>query len=927
MMKEIEDLDQLQTPESLLLSFVSGEDTQDRTDRVMLTPWVKTLWEAYRNVLDLLRNNNKLEKVYHETAQSAFRFCLEYSRKTEFRKLCENMRTHLQHVIKHSGGVNTINLNSPESLQMHVETRLMQLDTAIETELWQEAFRTIEDIHNLLTMSKKLPKPAVVANYYTKQARVYQMAGNKLFHACACHRLFVLSKEQKKNLQPEEQQSLASHAVLATLHVPIPQSKTDVELYLDDDVKQDKKRRLASLLGLQIPPTRKSLLSDLLRYNMFQYAIPECRELYHWLEEEFNPLQLCQHVETIFAGLREHPEYGQYVESLEDVAIVRLVKQVAQVYETIELDRLARLVPFAEGFRLERALVHVKKNLNVQVRLDHCSRSLRFGSDLSMVQKNVVLEGPQVQTMPSDVIQTQLVEISKALQQAVKIVDPKLHQNLRDKERAASVEAYKRTASRDHRQTLGRKLLIEQKLELIEHLNTERERKAKELAEELRLEALKKENERLKLENMEKEKEKKRRELEEIARQVTMNKIEEIKKTAVGVKALADLKPEELEGLDPDDLVAKQMKQLEVEKNQLQTRLTSQSKKVDHFERAKRIVEIPKLVEQFEQKKVDDEEFHYNEETKRIENAERERKIAVETQNRLTKMKDDAAEFMSVVMATRKKEFKEHEEEFRRNVAEEKARRLEERRLRRIEKRREDYYREKEEAKEEAERAALEAENEKRREEEAEKRQKFEEIERRQREREREIEERERLRRQEEQQRAEDRSHWERNEREQRSSETSDWRRKPEERREIERPREIHAAPTGRYVPPARRAIGRPETRPDEGGAWERGRVSDDRDRGRDPRPREDPWRRGPPRGSSPPSLRDDRFPARRGESPPRWERQSSRDLPARDIPGRRGESSPRWERQPSRDLRGRSPPRRSGPNVDEEGYEFVRRK
>ena len=48
---------------------MSGEGTQDRTDRALLTPWVKSLWEAYRNVLDLLRNNNKVEKLYHDTAQ------------------------------------------------------------------------------------------------------------------------------------------------------------------------------------------------------------------------------------------------------------------------------------------------------------------------------------------------------------------------------------------------------------------------------------------------------------------------------------------------------------------------------------------------------------------------------------------------------------------------------------------------------------------------------------------------------------------------------------------------------------------------------------------------------------------------------------------------------------------------------------------
>ena len=43
---DVEDLDAVQTPENLMLSTVSGEDTQDRTDRVVLTPWVKFLWES-----------------------------------------------------------------------------------------------------------------------------------------------------------------------------------------------------------------------------------------------------------------------------------------------------------------------------------------------------------------------------------------------------------------------------------------------------------------------------------------------------------------------------------------------------------------------------------------------------------------------------------------------------------------------------------------------------------------------------------------------------------------------------------------------------------------------------------------------------------------------------------------------------------------
>jgi len=40
----------------------------------------------------LLRNNNRVERLYHDIAKQAFDFCSTYSRKTEFRKLCDNVR-------------------------------------------------------------------------------------------------------------------------------------------------------------------------------------------------------------------------------------------------------------------------------------------------------------------------------------------------------------------------------------------------------------------------------------------------------------------------------------------------------------------------------------------------------------------------------------------------------------------------------------------------------------------------------------------------------------------------------------------------------------------------------------------------------------------------------------------------------------------
>ena len=71
---EIEDLDEAPTAETLLLSVVSGEGARGRTDRQVVTPWLKFLWETYRTVLEILRNNPKLEHLYAYTAQQAFKF-------------------------------------------------------------------------------------------------------------------------------------------------------------------------------------------------------------------------------------------------------------------------------------------------------------------------------------------------------------------------------------------------------------------------------------------------------------------------------------------------------------------------------------------------------------------------------------------------------------------------------------------------------------------------------------------------------------------------------------------------------------------------------------------------------------------------------------------------------------------------------------
>ncbi|GKG21126.1 eukaryotic translation initiation factor 3 subunit A-like protein, partial [Tanacetum coccineum] len=73
----------------------------DNRPRELVTPWFKFLWQTYRTVLEILRNNSKLMALYADKAHRAFQFCKQCKRTTEFRRLCEIIRNHLANLNKY----------------------------------------------------------------------------------------------------------------------------------------------------------------------------------------------------------------------------------------------------------------------------------------------------------------------------------------------------------------------------------------------------------------------------------------------------------------------------------------------------------------------------------------------------------------------------------------------------------------------------------------------------------------------------------------------------------------------------------------------------------------------------------------------------------------------------------------------------------
>ncbi|XP_063232986.1 eukaryotic translation initiation factor 3 subunit A [Bacillus rossius redtenbacheri] len=723
---DIDDLDMLATPESLLLSAVSGEDAQDRSDRTILTPWVKFLWESYCQCLELLRTNAHVENLYHDIARMAFSFCLKYARKTEFRKLCDKLRKHLEDIGKLPAQAANVSIHRPETQQLNLDTRLVQLDSAIQMELWQEAYKAIEDIHGLMNLSKKLPVPKTMANYYQKLAMVFWKAGNYLFHAAALFKLFQLSKEMKKNITPEELQRLACRVLLATLSIPLPSAHPEFDRFIETDKSPlEKAQRLAILLGLSQPPTRASLLRDIVRVNVVSLASPQLQDLYLWLEVEFDPLLLCKRVHGATRRLADEEggaHLQQYVRALQDVTLVRLVRQLSQVYQTVRTERLVELAVFASAFHLERLLVDCVRHNDMQIRIDHGSGCINFGMDLAEAQREDHPEGPTLQSMPSEQVRSQLVNMACVLHRAMSSINPAKKKMEREKLRAQMVQHYHETKNREHQRILARHKIIEDRKEYLERLNTVREEEEARRLEELARQQMLAEQKRLEQEREERERKRQENEIQQIKDRHLKEKMQQISQTSHGQKILKKLDEDDIKKLDAEQIAAREMEELQKEKRELMQKLKSQEKKVDYLERAKRVEEIPLLRKALEEKQVQDRAFWEQQEAERIQLVVGERELAVQHRERLARMKADKEAFLEKLRTERRTVYLEKLKEFEKMLEEEREKRLAERRLERKEERRSRWIKEREEEelrkKEEEERQKLEEERLKREEEE-----------------------------------------------------------------------------------------------------------------------------------------------------------------------------------------------------------------
>lgn len=651
---DVDDLEADKRPEDLMLSYVSGEKGKERSDRELVTPWFKFLWETYRTVLEILRNNSKLEALYAMTAHRAFQFCKQYKRTTEFRRLCEIIRNHLANLNKYRDQRDRPDLSAPESLQLYLDTRFEQLKIATELELWQEAFRSVEDIHGLMCMVKKVPKPSLMVVYYVKLTEIFWISSSHLYHAYAWFRLFLLQKSFNKNLSQKDLQLIASSVVLAALSVP-PHDRTHGASHLELEHEKERNLRMANLIGFNLESkpesrevlSRSSLLAELASKGVMSCVTQEVKDIYHLLEHEFLPSDLAIKVLPLLTKISKlggklssassvpEVQLSQYVPALEKLATLRLLQQVSNVYQTMKIETLSRMIPFFDFSVVEKISVDAVKQKFLSMKVDHMKNAVIFCKT----------------SLEADGLRDHLASFAELLNMSRQMIYPP---ERKQSKVGALFPTLTEIVAKEHKRLLARKSIIEKRKE-------EQERQLLEMERE-------EESKRLRLQKITEEAEQRRlaAEYEQRKNQRILREIEEREKEEALLLAQEVEKRIPKKGRKPNIEADKMTKQTLMEftlteqlreRQEMEKKLQKVSKTMDYLERAKREVAAPLIEEAYQQRLVEEKKLHEREQQLEVELSKQRHEGDLEEKKRLIRMMENKEIYQARVVNHRQEEF------------------------------------------------------------------------------------------------------------------------------------------------------------------------------------------------------------------------------------------------------------------------------
>ena len=647
----ISDLDQEETPESIMLSSMTEEGAKDRTDREVVVPWLKFIWETYRAVLELLHRNSKLEKVYHRICEKAFRFCIDYQRNLEFKRLCEMLRTHFINLQKLAQAPAKINRTSwewtPEAVELHLQTRFSQLEVSVQLELWNEGFRTVADIHSIMQLAKKSTKPKSMSIYYEKLIRIFWVSENYLFHAYAWFRFYTLiTNDSKRDLKPEDKTMFASCVLLSALVIPSLKDIANQDAMAedeDDDVATEKNKELATVLDFgQVNPTRRALLQDIVAKGILKDVHPSLASLYDNMEIKFHPLKLAQTLCHTIASMKTLPQLAIYVLPIQKIAVYRVVQQISRVYSSVRIEFLKNLLSCLTDISyntVEKIMIDGVSRKQLFLKLDHNAGLVKFGT---IAAATAAIENQACQ------LGTQLSKIANGLDHL--LTSGKSEEELSARKKYLRLVAM--SENDDHMAIVNQQKVIESRKESLEQIQANRlaaeeVNKMNQMTQQLEQERV-----RLQMEEELRNKEKKKK----------LQEKQDVLKLQNALHTYGVLMEEsaltELDVAARNTLLTEAKMNAVKEKEEETRRLTEQAKRLDHITRALRIEAAEVIKKKYAIQLVKDQEDHALKMVDIQSKLKEQHVLDLEEKARFSKMQNARSAFEATILTKQKEKFK-----------------------------------------------------------------------------------------------------------------------------------------------------------------------------------------------------------------------------------------------------------------------------
>ncbi|ANQ10107.1 Eukaryotic translation initiation factor 3 subunit A [Plasmodium coatneyi] len=217
-----------------------------------------------------------------------------------------------------------------------------------------------------------------IGTFYQRMADILFVYDSELFHGLAWLKYCFHILNYSKNIPEEEKTFICTKAVLAVISIPLVGNKKKNEDYAKIF---EAHKKMSQLLGHTSVPIKESLKNGLKVRNIISYADESVQKLYSLVENQFTPLSLCLECDVLLKEL-ENTEHKVYIGKIKEVIFHKLILQLSKVYSHISIDYFIEnicpesFIPWNEA---ETMLVDLVYQKEIEMRIDLIKKAIYFG--------------------------------------------------------------------------------------------------------------------------------------------------------------------------------------------------------------------------------------------------------------------------------------------------------------------------------------------------------------------------------------------------------------------------------------------------------------------------------------------------------------------------------------------------------------------